>query len=515
MKPQGVRRSGLTPLSVACAVLLLLGVSAVLAGVALPREVDHDEHQFVASGALLAHFGLLPYRDYPYFHLPNLVYLYGLIDLVAASPLLAARLASLVFALLSLGIVYWLVWSELEAARPLLRMSMAGSAVVLMAFSPLSFYTVGRAWNHDAAVAFFLLALVLSRAAGRRASSWPLVGAGLAAGLAVGSRLSFAPAAIGLALVIVLWTRREGLTQRMRSVAQYALGGALGLVPTLALAWLAPRAFRFGNIEYAALNTAYRQAMGFTTAMDLSGKMQFVLDEVLLEPRGAILFISLAVFLAADAIGLFRFRGEGRRVPLAIGILFPFLLWGALAPTPGWYQYFTMLVPFAAVASVLSAARVHLGRRRWPLGAGWVILAALAATWLSRAEVTSVRSLLRPEAWAPTAVRAVGARIAQEAGGGPVLTLSPIYALEGGQPIYEQFASGPFAWRVSPLVPRIAREALHVVSPEELEAVLTARPPAGILVGREADLEGEFVAYAMAHAYRPLEVGEGLTLWVR
>jgi hypothetical protein len=515
MNSEGARRSGFTPLSAACAVLLLLVVGAVLAGVALPREVDHDEHQFVASGVVLARLGLLPYRDYPYFHLPNLVYLYGLLDLGAASPLMAARLASLVFALLSLGTVYWLVWRELEEARPLLRMSMAGSAVVLMAFSPLSFYTVGRAWNHDAAVALFLLALVLSRAAGRRASGWPLVGAGLAAGLAVGTRLSFAPAGLGLALVIVLWTKREGFARRTRAVAHYALGGALGLVPTVALAWLAPRAFRFGNLEYAALNTVYRQAMGFTTAMDLTGKMRFVIEEVLLEPRGAILFISLAVFLAADAIGLFLFRSEGRRVPLAIGILFPFLLWGALAPTPSWYQYFYMLVPFAAVATVLSAARVCLGGRRVPLGAAWVILAALAAMWFSRAEVTSVRSLLRPEAWSPTAVRAVGARIAQEAGGGPVLTLSPIYALEGGLPIYEQFASGPFAWRVSPLVPRTAREALHVVSPEELEAVLTAKPPAGILVGREAELEGEFVGYAMAHDYRPLEVGEGLTLWVK
>ena len=514
MNSEGTRRSGLTPHSAACAVLLMLVVGAVLAGVALPREVDHDEHQFVASGVLLARHGLLPYRDYPYFHLPNLVYLYGLINLVAASPLLAGRMASLGFALLSLGLVYWLVWSELEKAEPLLRVSMAGSAVVLMAFSPLSFYTVGRAWNHDAAVALFLLALVLGRAAGKRSSAWQLVGAGLAAGLAVGTRLSFAPAALGLALVILVWTKRDDLARSTQGLAQYALGGALGLVPTLVLAWSAPRAFIFGNFEYAALNTLYRQAMGFTTAMDLTGKMQFVLSEVLLEPRGAFLFVSFAVFLAAEAIHLFRFPRDGQRVALAIGVLFPFLLWGALAPTPSWFQYFYMLVPFAAVATVLSAMRLYLGRRQWPLGAAWVILAALAVTWLSRSEVSSVRSLLRPDAWSPTAVRKVGSRIAQETRG-PVLTLSPIYALEGGLPVYEQFASGPFAWRVSSLVPSAARATLHMVSPEELEAVLTARPPAGILVGREAELEGWFLAYAKANDYHPSQVGEELTLWVK
>jgi 4-amino-4-deoxy-L-arabinose transferase-like glycosyltransferase len=515
MNPVGARHEGLTPLGLAFAVLLLLMLGVVLAGVALPREIDHDEHQFVASGALLAHDGLLPYRDYPYFHLPNLVYLYALLDRFAASPLLAARLASLAFAMLSLGLVVWLVWSELEGVRHPIRLSMAASAVLLMAFSPLTLYTVGRAWNHDAAVALFLLALALSRAAGRRSPRWPLLGAGLAAGLAVGTRLSFGPAAVGLGLVILLWSRREGFGRGARAVAQYGLGGLLGLGPTLALAVAAPRAFVFGNFEYAALNTAYRHAIGFATAMDLPGKVRFLFEEVLLDPRGILLFGSLVLFLAVDALQIFLSHGEGRRVPLAIGVLLPFLMWGALAPTPSWYQYFYMVVPFAAVATVLSAARADLGERRWPLGAAWVILAALGVTWLSHAELTSVRSLSRPEAWPLTAARTVGARIAEEAGGGPVLTLSPIYALEGGLPIYEQFASGPFAWRVSSFVPPGIHEALHIVSPENLEDVLTAKPPAGILVGMEAELEGEFVAYAEAHGYHSSEVGEGLTLWVR
>jgi hypothetical protein len=44
---------------------------------------------------------------------------------------------------------------------------------------------------------------------------------------------------------------------------------------------------------------------------------------------------------------------------------------------------------------------------------------------------------------------------------------------------------------------------------------LTSRPPAGILVGKETDLEGPMTAYARAHAFEAVEVGEGLTLWVR
>jgi hypothetical protein len=249
--------------------------------------------------------------------------------------------------------------------------------------------------------------------------------------------------------------------------------------------------------------------------MDLAGKARFFLEQVLREPRGAILFGSFAVFLVADGLRVLFSRGEGRRLPLVIGLLFPFLAWGALAPTPGWFQYFYVLVPFAAVGTVVSAARVRLGERRLPLGAAWTIVAVLAVGWFSRSEVSSARALLRPDAWVPQAVREVGSRIAELTDEGPVLTLSPIYVLEGGRLIYEQFASGPFAWRVSSFVPADERAALHIVSPEELEGVLTARPPAGILVGREAELEAEFTAYANANNYRPADVGEGLTLWVR
>jgi hypothetical protein len=52
------------------AAVIILGAMLVLAGTALPRELDHDEHQFVASGVLLTRSGLLPYIDYPTFTYP-------------------------------------------------------------------------------------------------------------------------------------------------------------------------------------------------------------------------------------------------------------------------------------------------------------------------------------------------------------------------------------------------------------------------------------------------------------
>jgi hypothetical protein len=51
---------------------LLVGALLLLWGLNMRRGLNHDEHQFVASGALLARNGLLPYRDFVYFHVPLL-----------------------------------------------------------------------------------------------------------------------------------------------------------------------------------------------------------------------------------------------------------------------------------------------------------------------------------------------------------------------------------------------------------------------------------------------------------
>ena len=58
--------------------LLIVSASAVLlAGRAMDRGLNHDEHQFLAPAALLASGLAEPYRDYPIFHLPNLVIAYA------------------------------------------------------------------------------------------------------------------------------------------------------------------------------------------------------------------------------------------------------------------------------------------------------------------------------------------------------------------------------------------------------------------------------------------------------
>ena len=72
----------------------------------MQRGFDHDEHMYVAAGKLLASKSLLPYRDYHYLHMPNLVLVYGLVFKFTDYPFLAARAFSVLCAWLSLALIF-------------------------------------------------------------------------------------------------------------------------------------------------------------------------------------------------------------------------------------------------------------------------------------------------------------------------------------------------------------------------------------------------------------------------
>src|SRR5437763_7873148 len=71
------------------AVLLLITLLVVFAS-AFARDLNHDEEQFIAPPALLGQ-GLLPYGDYPFFHTPNLVFIFAALFKTTTHYLLAAR----------------------------------------------------------------------------------------------------------------------------------------------------------------------------------------------------------------------------------------------------------------------------------------------------------------------------------------------------------------------------------------------------------------------------------------
>lgn len=98
---------------------------------------------------MLARDGLLPYHDYPYFHMPNLVLANALLFRLTDYYLLATRTFSVIGDWLLLAAVS-LTALRLFSDRPGHELLGIGAGIVLLlGTSPMMVYTSGHAWNHD------------------------------------------------------------------------------------------------------------------------------------------------------------------------------------------------------------------------------------------------------------------------------------------------------------------------------------------------------------------------------
>jgi len=67
-----------------------------------------------------------------------------------------------------------------------------------------------------------------------------------------------------------------------------------------------------------------------------------------------------------------------------------------------------------------------------------------------------------------------------------MLTLGPLYALEGGGSIYAELSCGSIVYRVADRMLPGERQITHTVGPGTLAACANSRPPSGIVVGVES-----------------------------
>src|SRR4051812_13681791 len=237
--------------TLAAAVFLLVGGLLFLA--AMDRDLNHDEHQFIAPGVLISREGLLPYRDFPMFHLPNLAFAYAGLDRLTHQPILAAKVLS---ALSSTTVAALILLVSRGSSLPDSRRNLwIGAAAVLLFLSdPLFTFTAGKTWNHEVPAFLLVLAIVLEVKAVARGSWLLFAASGWMAGLAVGTRLTFAPAALALPIAILFapLPRRQQIT----GIAVWCLAGLVSLGPCWYFLIAHREQFLFDNLAFPRLRLA-------------------------------------------------------------------------------------------------------------------------------------------------------------------------------------------------------------------------------------------------------------------
>ena len=472
------------------------------------KGLTHDEHQHVAAGALLARESLLPYRDFPYFHTPHLVFVYGALFRAGGYFLLKARAFSAVCAALAAGVLFAAAWHALRRWKQPARWIGSLCALALLLCNPLFGKASGQAWNHDPSTLCALAGVVLLLAAPEtRRQMSALLASGVLLGLAVGFRITWAPIALPMLGVIAYARRRV-----VNSLAVFSLGALLGLAPLIWLFVIAPEQTVFNNFEFPKVNVLYRLATGEDRTMTVLKKALFFLQEIVRPELALVAVLALCAFVwwraksrAGDPLWLMGFVA-----------MIPFVLIGSFAPSPLFSQYFYAPVPFAILAGVFAIAAAF--REAPPLrpATSALLVGVIIASAVGARNFSSVTDLFSPAVWVPIQAHAKAQAMRLAAPPGRVLTLAPVPALEAGFAIYPAFSTGPFAWRVARFVAPERRARLHLVSPDELKSYLIPDPPAAILLGDDKRGEKLFTAYAAAHGYlpRPFDAG-GMTVWLR
>ncbi len=506
----------------------LAGLGAGLAAAVLLRilnyEMRRDEQLYASAGKLLE--GGAPYADFFYNHVPASAWLFRLMNILAPGDhvLLAARLG--VFAgwlLLGLALA-WITW------RLTRSLAMSVFAVLVLIANDVLLGVVGMtATNNFLPLPFIYLGLALfvlglegrrvwgddlkSDGEGRGPAATTIALAGVSLAVAASMKVSAGVAIPPVVAASLLAPAGIAFVDRLRRVTgPLAIGGVLGALPVIVSFLRGPErflahvvGFHTGpHIEYWAANSG---PGGEPVAMSAPAKALLAF-EVLLSGVNIVLILVAAILFALYALGR-RLRAilEDGALMLVVATLGLTLVM-SFVPTPAFPQYFAP--PLAVAPLFLAMLFARLDARLRPqleltlAVASGVVLVLAAPRLLQHAP-----KIVRPDAWTVNRVHNAGADIAarMEAAGldGKVATLLPLYALEGDLPVYPEFATGQFAYRLADLTDDDLLRHYVTTSPTRVRALFDIEPPDAILVGFEPALERPFVEFAQSKGYRRVE----------
>ncbi len=498
------------------AVLLFVAVFSRI----MTEELDHDEHMYISAGALMAQ-GERLYTDFAYLQMPYMPCVYAAAFKLTGTThyLLTGRLVKVciitVSCLLLFGVSMMLNGSKLFSFL----------AVLLFCLNEIMYFTMARARNHDLPLCLVLLAFLLHTASDRKSgvSSRLLFFSGLSVGFTIGVKLTYALIPFPFIAVGLMFPAELTFRERIRmAVAPFIAGVALALLPVLYFMMKSGvTVFMFNNLGYHHYNTLWRGLWGYQSTMTLSAKLLFSVRMLALP--GNLILTALLIYLAFLFAKQLRAGAKpfSRNMFSAItttALLLGIGLVSALLPTPSQNGYFAMPVT-AAILLLIGLFSGLKDNRQLFLRCMVVALCVMSLIGGLRLFRDSTNAV-HPGRWTGNSVHAVAQNIKTampEITEDPVVaTLSPLFALESGLPVYRELSTGSFMYRIAGLLTDSQQQLFHAVSETSLSTLLDARPPSVIVTGWEGTLDNAFTDYANLHGYTQINGDfDACTVFVR
>lgn len=480
--------------------------------------VNHDEHQFMASAFMVAQFGLHPYQDFAYFHMPNLVYLYAPCFLTSY-PFMLARIFVGICGFGICLVIFLCARSIVSGYDRIIWLIFPICITAFLVHSPLFRYASSHVWNHTpstlCAVVSFLLHCHAIRCNRRQFIMFFLSGVSL--GMAIGIRLSFAPLIIPFFFSIAVFPtstfRKKGILG-----LSFIFGVLIANTAAVYFFLTSYSDFLFGNLGYAKLNTIYRQEMSYSIAMTLVGKIRYLKWSVLHHPSELLIVVATFYIVVVFIIGRMRKKERPRYEIILLFASLPFLSVGVLAPTPSWHQYYFALIPFFILLIIYTVSSLENKVILEAMLPFFVIAAFISFVYGS--PITVIREVYtKPQLLTPIQIqreteeikRYVNSKIGKK----KILTLSPLYAVASHLPIYKEFVTGPFAWRVSHLLSEEEAVKRAMLRRSQIKSFIKKRRPVAILTGKEnKELETPIMQAAHEQGYQPKKTSSGIIVWL-
>ena len=506
-------------------VLFLVGLFILHFTANMFRNLNHDEHVYVASSLYWLQHGDLPYRDFPHLHLPNLMFVYSLLYIVTDYYLLAARAFSTFCGWLLLVVIYMLPfqlwrdrsrWDRSQWDRSQWETTLIAVCTTALFFlSAIFAYTSGRAWNHDLTVLLVVVAILIHGYALRQPDRYRwLMLSGFLWSFAACTRASSGPAVV--AFIGLIWWTQAKMSLRLWMTGYFLFGAIWPSLPTLYLFVKSPGNFIFYNIETHYLNADYLLMMNPNLDTGFLAKIRTFIQYVLYNRLGN--FVLFGGYLIITCWAFVRQRNL-KKYPevMLIALVILSNAYGALAPKQVFPQYFYIFFPLFTIGILFGLRAIDLNLNRYIKLPLVLIVTILALFNIPRFE--HAHEFLLPEEWLTVKAHRMGETVADLIQHeGSILTVAPIVPLEGGLDIYPQLVAGPIAMRAADVLPLDEREQYGLIGIDQLDEWLGEERPAAIYLNGQNDdaiHENELAAYAQHNEYVALPLKKQEQLWVK
>ena len=482
---------------IALAVLMILSALFFLNGMSKPPT--RDEQMYCTAGVLMAQ-GKTIYRDFAYvsqlpYHPLLLATLYR--GLGTTHYLLTARAVSI---LCECAIMVCIVgvfrgaFGEQKRAGTLF----GTLGALFYGCNPVVYMANGYAWNHDVVLLCVLLALWLTLTADAGARYFFMRFAAIGGLLTIANCMRITTTLIwGLFLFYLFFAAGVERRHRLQVGLAFFVGTAVVLLWPLSVFAQAPHACLLNIVTLPKLYAQWHHEQGSVhNKVDLSLICLTTLGYLSLLTAMLSAFVGSALTRKTSCS---PWRSRQRVLAALVG---GFVVIAFVPPTM-WQQYWAVPVPLMVLSMAYPLQDVWRKRGQYlsaRLAIALIMGCALLVIGAHAVTVWQAPPIFSPIEWAPIRLHRLARTISHTVEeSGPILTVSPLYALEGGLPIYPELATGAIVFRIADLLSADVRQRTKTVGPSSLGHILREHPPGAILIGTETgfleEIDASFSKY--------------------